>query len=136
MDTLHLRVWTLESLFLDARIRSVSLYSKTGSLTILPGHLPMLASFLSGEILVNIDGVHKAFLSVDGFMEVTEDEVVIFTRMAVWENDAEIQRSVRKKREAVEQMRSQKSIAEHKHLKIKMARTLYEIRKPQKNRNF
>ena len=110
--------------------------SRKGSMTVLPGHAPMLVALTPGEINVKVEGKWRAFLSMDGFVEVTGDQVVMYTRAAVWEDEAEAHRSAKEKQEALERIRVQKSIFEHNHTKIELTRAMSRLGKARKNRNM
>ncbi len=73
---------------------------------------------------------------MDGFVQVTGDQVVMYTRAAVWEDEAEAHRSAKEKQEALERIRVQKSIFEHNHTKIELTRAMSRLGKARKNRNM
>lgn len=136
MATFKLEISTPDSQFYSAQAEAITMRSRTGSLTVLAGHAPMLVSVQPGEIRIKADGEWRSLLSMDGFAEVTGDSVEMFTRAAVWEDEAEAHRSEKEKREALEKLRNQKSIFEHEHTKIELTRALSRFGKSKKNRNI
>ena len=107
MATFKLEISTPDSQFYSAQAEAITMRSRTGSLTVLAGHAPMLVSVQPGEIRIKADGEWRSLLSMDGFAEVTGDSVEMFTRAAVWEDEAEAHRSEKEKREALEKLRRQ-----------------------------
>ena len=89
MATFKLEISTPDSQFYSAQAEAITMRSRTGSLTVLAGHAPMLVSVQPGEIRIKADGEWRSLLSMDGFAEVTGDSVEMFTRAAVWEDEAE-----------------------------------------------
>ena len=136
MSTFKLEISTPEAEFLSVDAEAVTMSSRKGSMTVLPGHAPMLVALTPGEINVKVEGKWRAFLSMDGFVEVTGDQVVMYTRAAVWEDEAEAHRSAKEKQEALERIRVQKSIFEHNHTKIELTRAMSRLGKGRKNRNM
>ena len=131
MSTFKLEISTPEAEFLSVDAEAVTMSSRKGSMTVLPGH-----ALTPGEINVKVEGKWRAFLSMDGFVEVTGDQVVMYTRAAVWEDEAEAHRSAKEKQEALERIRVQKSIFEHNHTKIELTRAMSRLGKARKNRNM
>ena len=136
MATFKLEISTPDSQFYSAQAEAITMRSRTGSLTVLAGHAPMLVSVQPGEIRIKADGEWRSLLSMDGFAEVTGDSVEMFTRAAVWKDEAEARRSEKEKREALEKLRNQQSIFEHEHTKIELTRALSRLGKSKKNRNI
>ena len=87
MSTFKLEISTPEAEFLSVDAEAVTMSSRKGSMTVLPGHAPMLVALTPCEINVKVEGKWRAFLSMDGFVEVTGDQVVMYTRAAVWEDE-------------------------------------------------
>lgn len=135
MATFKLDVSTPDSQFFTADAEAITMRSSEGSLTVLAGHTPMLVAIQPGEVSVKLGGEWRSFLSMDGFAEVTGDAVAMYTRAAVWEDEAEAHRSEKEKREALERLRKQKSIFVHEHTKIEITRALSRLGK-NKNRNL
>ena len=75
MSTFKLEISTPEAEFLSVDAEAVTMSSRKGSMTVLPGHAPMLVALTPGEINVKVEGKWRAFLSMDGFVEVTGDQV-------------------------------------------------------------
>lgn len=136
MSTFRLDISTPDAQFYTADVEAVTMRSETGSLTVLAGHAPMLVAIQPGEISVKTDGKWRSFLSMDGFAEITGDTVAMYTRAAVWEDEAEAHRSEKEKREALERLRRQRSIFAHEHTKIQLTRNLTRLGKAKKHKNF
>lgn len=136
MSTFRLEINTPEETFFSGDAEAITMSPRQGSLTVLPGHQPMLVALVPGEVRVKIGGEWRSFLTVDGFCEVTGKTVVIYTRFATWETEAETYRSEKEKREAIELMRRQKSIFQHEHTRVELTRAMYQLGKAKKSANM
>ena len=56
MSTFKLEISTPEAEFLSVDAEAVTMSSRKGSMTVLPGHAPMLVALTPGEINVKVEG--------------------------------------------------------------------------------
>lgn len=133
MKTFHLNISTPNDSFFEGDAEAVTLHSKSGSLTVLAGHQPMVIAVSAGEISVKLDGKWKSFISTGGFAEVTGEKLVFFTTAAEWEDDTAQGLSQREKMEAVEALRHKKSVFDHVHTKIEITRALSRLGRNKSN---
>ena len=81
--TIQFEIVTPEREVLREEIMQVTLPTKEGELTILPGHVPLVAALDSGVIeIAKQDGYHDIMSLSGGFVEVLRDKVVILADMA------------------------------------------------------
>ena len=81
--TIQFEIVTPERNVLKEEITQVTLPTKEGELTILPGHVPLVATLDAGVIEVaKKDGYHDIMSLAGGFVEVLKDKVVILADVA------------------------------------------------------
>ena len=71
---LKLKIVTPERLILEEMVDQVSLPTTEGEITILPGHIPLIAGLNSGDIIGYINGEHVPMAVVGGFVEIKQNE--------------------------------------------------------------
>lgn len=106
MDILHLTIVTPqhEALAVDASF--VTVPTPTGTIGILPKHIPLVTALVEGEIKVVSNGKESYFAIGGGFMQVTKTAVIILVSRAVHAdelNEAEIKKAVETARQTVKQ---------------------------------
>lgn len=111
--TFHLSVLTPEHEFYSGPVQMLSLSALDGRLGILPGHAPTVVSLSEGELRLQDDkGVEKWAAASDGFVTITQNEVVVMLQSAEWPEDIDrvrAERSARKAREALLQKQDRQS---------------------------
>ncbi len=79
---IQIKIATPEKLIFESAADSVTFPSAEGEMTVLPGHMPLVARLLSGDIVVRADGKEIPFVVVGGFAEVNGTSVTILTSFA------------------------------------------------------
>jgi F-type H+-transporting ATPase subunit epsilon len=83
MATLRLEIVTPETKAYSEDVEMVVIPGSEGELGILPMHVPLLTSIKPGELRVTKQG-QEIFLAVgEGFVEVTQESVIVLTDMAL-----------------------------------------------------
>jgi F-type H+-transporting ATPase subunit epsilon len=83
MATLRLEIVTPEAKAYSEDVDMVTVPGSEGELGILPQHVPLLTSIKPGELRVLKDG-KETFLAVgEGFVEITQERVIVLTDMAL-----------------------------------------------------
>lgn len=72
-NTIGLKIVSLKEVLFHAPVVSVTLPTKAGEITVLPGHVPLISHLTKGTIRAKIEGKQKPFDIQGGFMEVTSD---------------------------------------------------------------
>ncbi len=67
---LKLKIITPERLILEEDVDQVTFPTTEGELTILPDHIPLIASLSSGDVVAVANGEHLPWAVVGGFVEV------------------------------------------------------------------
>lgn len=70
---LELKVISLKEVVFHDYVDSVTLPTKSGEITVLPNHAPLISHLAKGTIRAQSAGQQKPFDIVGGFMEVTPD---------------------------------------------------------------
>ena len=67
---LKLKIITPERLVLEEMVDQVSLPTTLGEITVLPDHIPLITSLMSGDVVAYTNGEHVPMAVVGGFVEV------------------------------------------------------------------
>lgn len=136
------KIITPERLVLEDMVDQVSVPTKEGEITILYGHLPIIASLTKGEILAKSFGEDIPFLVVGGFVEVKnneqgETEVAVLADFAehVSEINEEIIKQAHDKSENLRKQMEDKSHVDFEHFETELERSLSRIKIADKWRN-
>jgi F-type H+-transporting ATPase subunit epsilon len=74
---------TPERVILKEEITQITLPTKMGEITVLPNHIPLVASLMAGVVQVKKkDGTDEVISISGGFLEVQKDKVVILADIA------------------------------------------------------
>jgi F-type H+-transporting ATPase subunit epsilon len=117
MNKLHFQLVTPERTVLNEELDSLSCPTTLGQITILPGHIPLVATLTAGELAAK-SGKDEKFIHVEGgFVEVRPNSRVVALADAA-EHHYEI--DIKKAEEAVER-------AKHEMEKKKMSAEEYAV---------
>jgi len=112
VSKLSLKIVTPERLVYEAQVDSVTLMTTSGEVTILQGHIPLVAPLKSGEMKLKI-GNQEEFLAIStGFVEVRSgNEVVVLADTAERLEELELEKIEQAKKRA-EAILSEKRFAD------------------------
>lgn len=84
---LTLEIVTPEKKVYSAKVQSVLLPTRNGEIEVLPGHQPLLAILVPGEIAALLsEGGQREYLAVDkGFIRVQDDTISVLAEAAIEE---------------------------------------------------
>jgi F-type H+-transporting ATPase subunit epsilon len=80
--TIHLKIVTPEKILLDKEVESISIPTVEGEITVLPGHIPILAGMKPGELRIKESGKEEYFSVMRGVAEVDGETITILTDAA------------------------------------------------------
>jgi len=81
--TIKFEIVTPERVVLKEEIAQISVPTKMGEITVLPNHIPLVASLMPGVIEVKkIDGSSEIISTSGGFIEVLKNKIVILADSA------------------------------------------------------
>lgn len=131
---LQLKIVTPEKLILEELVDSVTIPTTEGEITILPDHVPLIASIKSGDIVAISSGEHIPMEVVGGFVETRKEngvtEVTIladFAEHVSFISDSEIEKAKAK----AEQLRKQaenNEIVDFEHFETELERSLNRVK--------
>ncbi len=99
---------TPEKIVLKEMVDLVVIPTKSGQITVLPNHVPLISMLAPGEIIIK-QGDEKMFMSVfGGFVEVLIDKVVVLADTAERAEDIDIKRAEEARKRA-EDLKNKKS---------------------------
>ncbi|MBI5466422.1 MAG: ATP synthase F1 subunit epsilon [Candidatus Kerfeldbacteria bacterium] len=109
---LSFQIATPERVVFNAEaVESVSLPTKMGEITILPDHLPLVASLVPGEVRVKVGGQEISLAVSGGFIEVAPGRVVVLADTAERAEEIDVKRA-EEARERARQLMKREHIAE------------------------
>lgn len=134
-DKISFEITTPEGVIYRDQVEQISLPTKMGEITILPHHIPLVASLYPGEIRVKKDGLTDLLAVAGGFIEVQPDNrVVVLADSAERAEKIDIKRAEEAKKRAEELMKQKKfDEVEYTALAAKMERELARLRVARKH---
>ena len=115
MAGLQLKIVTPERVVYEGEADSVSAMTDFGEVTVLPGHLPLVASMRAGELRVRVGGQEELMVASTGFLEVKGgNEIVILADTAEHVEELELEKIAAAK-EAARRMLEEKRNVEDVH---------------------
>jgi F-type H+-transporting ATPase subunit epsilon len=131
---LQLKIVTPEKLILEELVDQVTVPTTEGEITILPDHIPLIASLASGDIVAFKDGEHIPMEVVGGFVETKKENdmtsVIILADFA--EHVANISEAeIAKAKAKAEELRKQaenNEIVDFEHFESELERSLNRIK--------
>ncbi len=132
---LKLKIVTPERLILEELVDQVSLPTTEGEITVLPNHVPLITSLVSGDVVAVTSGEHVPMAVAGGFIEIkTNDERV--TEVAVLADFAEhvsemTDEKIEQAKQKSEELRKQLENKEHvdfEHFEAELERSLTRVK--------
>jgi len=101
--TIYFEIVTPERTVLKETVRQVSAPTKQGEITVLPDHIPLIASLQAGVIEIVKENGDRDIMSLSGgFIEVLKNKVVILADMAERAEEIDISRAEEARKKAEE----------------------------------
>jgi len=131
---LQLKIVTPEKLILEELVDSVTIPTTEGEITILPDHVPLIASIASGDIVAISNGEHVPMEVVGGFIETKkEDGLTTVTILADFAehvsliSDVEIEKA-KSKAEELKKQREGNEVVDFEHFETELERSLNRVK--------
>ncbi|MEE1006476.1 MAG: ATP synthase F1 subunit epsilon [Acutalibacteraceae bacterium] len=128
MSEFLLEIITPEKHFFKGTVEQITCQTEEGELGILKGHQTMVASLEIGEIKIKARGEWKSAFISEGFMEVRNDEVIIFSQCCEWPEEIDGIRAEESLRRALDKIEHAQNIKEHRHNEISLARAMARLK--------
>ena len=131
---LQLKIVTPEKLILEELVDSVTIPTTEGEITILPDHVPLIASIASGDIVAIKDKEHIPMEVVGGFVETKKNndmtEVTIladFAEHLSLISDVEIEKA-KARAEELRKQAENNEIVDFEHFETELERSLNRVK--------
>jgi len=131
---LKLKVVTPEKLILEELVDGVTIPTTEGEITILPEHIPLVATIASGDIVAIKDGEHIPMEVVGGFVETKKEgditEVTIladFAEHIALITEAEIEKA-KARAEELKRQAENNEIVDFEHFESELERSLNRVK--------
>lgn len=93
MSKLHLSIVTPERIVYEDEVDSVSVMTDMGEVTVLVGHVPLVANLRAGELRLKKDGVEQFMVASTGFLQVRPgNQIVILADSAERAEELELEK--------------------------------------------
>lgn len=124
---LDLQIVTPDRLLVQEKVDEVQIPGSEGYFGVLPGHTPLLASLMVGELWYR-QGQEKKYLSIAfGFAEVLPDRVTILARVAERAEDIDLERAESARRRAEERLAHAKADIDYDRARIALMKSLIRL---------
>lgn len=137
MNLLSLKIVSPEKLvFEDTELTSVTLPTEDGEITILPGHIPLVAVIMPGEIVVRKKGSETSLVTTKGFIKLEKSgEIFVLSDYAVRSEDVEIAKAEEAKKKAEMAMKEKLSEKDFVIAEAELRKTLLELKVAQRRKS-
>jgi F-type H+-transporting ATPase subunit epsilon len=117
--TIHFEIVTPERVVLREKITQVTVPTRSGEITVLPNHIPLVATLMPGVIEIRKkDGSPEVISTSGGFIEVLKDKVVILADTAERAEEIDIDRAEEARKRAEETKKSAKQFDQERFANI------------------
>lgn len=130
--TLKLKIVTPERLVLEETVSQVTMPTTEGEITVMPGHVPLISSLGSGEIIARGGEDHIPFVVDGGFIEVKQTpeggEVIVLADFA--EHVYEVETDIENARKRAEELMNKKNAShvDFEHFEAELERSLNRVK--------
>ncbi len=127
---LKLKIVTPERLVFEQDVDQVTLPTKEGEITVLPDHVPLVASLASGDLVAKENGEVIPFALSGGFVEINNNEVAVLADFA--EHVADItDDAIEKAKARSEELKAKMNDKDHvdfEHFESELERSLTRVK--------
>ncbi len=117
MLKIKLKIVTPKRVVLEEEVSQVSLPTKMGEITILPGHVPLVGTLAAGEIEAKKEGNGEEVIPMavsGGFLELHENELTILADTAERADEIDLERAIEARKRAEEMKKNQRKSLDEK----------------------
>ena len=116
VNNFYFEIVTPLSSFLKTDVESIIIDTPTGKMGIQAFHEPTVIGVSDGEIKIKRNGEWKSILVSGGFMEVTNEEAIVFVDTALWPD--EVTQNEENLKEELQNEKRQREISKEEHIKM------------------
>ena len=139
MKTFHLQIITQEKVAYEGDAEILTLPTTQGEISILPGHIALVAIAREGEMVITQGGERTHLAVIGGVLRVTHDNVVLLTDSAERFDELDEQKATAAREKAQKMMQgklTEREMAEAKSMLQKNLLHLKLIRKKRTHRQM
>ncbi len=129
---LKLKIITPERIVLEEDVDSVTLPTTEGEITVLPGHIALIAAIQSGDVVAIVEGEHIPHAVSGGFIEVKQNEsggeVAVMADFAEHVADITDEVIVKAKARAEELAKMKGEAVDFEHFATELERSLTRVK--------
>ncbi len=128
--TIHLKIVTPERIILEEDVEQVTLPTTEGEITVLPGHIPLIANLRSGDIVAMSHGEQIPMAVVGGFIEVKDNAIAVLADFAehISELSDEAIEKARAKSLELQQAKESGEVVDFEHFEAELERSLTRVK--------
>lgn len=126
-DTFYIEVLTPDRKFFWGDVQSLVLNTPSGEIGILKNHMPIVALVDVGTIKIKKNDNWIEAVLGQGFMEVTQNSVIILVDTAEWPDEIDLNRAKAAKERAQERILRQANQTEYVQSKAALARAMARL---------
>ena len=90
---LHVEIVTPYEIFFEGPVEMVIVTGKDGEIGILPGHAPLVAALVPGEVRLKISDDWKRAVLTNGYAEIGPELTIIVVNAAEWPEQIDVRRA-------------------------------------------
>lgn len=91
--TLHVEIVTPYEMFFEGMVEMIIVTGKDGEIGILPGHSPLIAALVPGEVRIKVNGQWKVASLTNGYAEIGPTLSIIVVSAAEWPEQINLARA-------------------------------------------
>lgn len=118
--TINVEIVTPYELFFEGPTESLVLTAKNGEIGIMPGHAPLIAALVPGEIRLKIDGKWVELSATNGYAEIGPDLAIVVINAAEWPEQISPERAQESMDRARERL-ADRNLSEQEHIHARHA---------------
>jgi F-type H+-transporting ATPase subunit epsilon len=137
MATLAIKIMTPERVVYQDTADRISVPTEQGMITVLPGHIPLIATIMAGEVIVHKDEKEFPLAISSGCVEVSSSSVMLLVQSAEHAEEIDEQRAVEAHRLAAELLSkaTHGDVENYALLNAKLERELTRLKVVRKHRS-
>lgn len=124
----HLEIITPQRRFFEGEVEALTFTSSDGSMCIMRGHAPMVATVSIGEIYIDTGEARKIAVCSEGIVDVYAEKTLLFAQTVEWPDEIDINRAIAAKERAEEELRQARSMQEYTESRARLARAISRLR--------
>jgi F-type H+-transporting ATPase subunit epsilon len=120
----------------DSEFDSITIPTSEGEITLLPGHVPLVAKVAPGEIVARKKDNEESIVTTDGFLKLNKKgQVLVLSDYAVRSEDVEIAKVEEAKKRAESLLKEKANEKDFVIAEAELRKTLLELKIAQKRKS-